>query len=130
MSTATTTSLSDTLPASVPKLEPDGSNWVVFVTRFTDAVEAKGFFGHFDGTTPRPPPVVAADKTSTDVEGLKWDKDERAARSLLTQKLPDSALMLVHNVASVSEHWKILKTKYTEKGAYARTYLRRQFLQS
>jgi len=23
----------------------------------------------------------------------KWDKDERLARSLLTQKLPDSALM-------------------------------------
>ena len=44
-----TTALADTLPSSVPKLDPTGSNWTVFLFRFQDAVDAKGFWGHFNG---------------------------------------------------------------------------------
>jgi hypothetical protein len=42
ITSATTTSLSNTLPSSVPKLD------------IRNVVEAKGFWGHFDGTTKRP----------------------------------------------------------------------------
>lgn len=51
---ATATSLSDTLPSSVPKLDSTGTNWAIFEIRFRDAVEAKGFWGHFDGQTKQP----------------------------------------------------------------------------
>ena len=60
MSTAgtTVTALADTLPSSIPKLDASGLNWAIFSLRFQDAVEAKGYWGHFDGTTPRPIPTV------------------------------------------------------------------------
>ena len=44
MATTTTSSLSDTLPSSVPKLEAEGKNWAIFYVHFMDAVEAKGFW--------------------------------------------------------------------------------------
>src|ERR1700678_4454659 len=56
MSTVTTSSLSDTLPSTVPKLDAEGDNWAIFLVRFMDAVEAKGFWGHFDGSLS--PPVT------------------------------------------------------------------------
>jgi hypothetical protein len=63
MTTVTATSLSDSLPTSVPKLEATGLNWAIFLVRFHDAVDAKGYWGHFDGSTPVPsmstPPMAA-----------------------------------------------------------------------
>ena len=60
MSTTTATSLSDTLPSSIPKLDSTGSNWAIFRVRFQDAVEAKGFWAHYDGSKTRPVPVAVA----------------------------------------------------------------------
>src|SRR5437016_5274464 len=101
----TTTSLSDSLPSSIPKLDSTGLNWAIFSVRFQDAVEAKGFWGHFDGSDPRP--VISAATTAAEgnedsqaklaedlaTKQLQWDKNERSAKSLLTQKIPDSTLM-------------------------------------
>jgi hypothetical protein len=122
-----TTALADTLPSSIPKLDPTGSNWTVFLFRFQDAVDAKGFWGHFDGTSVIPtlstPPVAAevAEKT-------QWEKDERSSKSLLTQKLPDSTLVLIHSKKSVKERWEAVVKEYTLKSEYAKTGLRAKFL--
>src|SRR6267378_1931512 len=92
----TTTSLSNSLPSSIPKLDSTGLNWAIFSVRFQDAVEAKGFWGHFDGSEPRP--VISAASTAAEgdenaqakladnlaVQQLQWDKNERSAKSLLT----------------------------------------------
>ncbi|CAA7268571.1 unnamed protein product [Cyclocybe aegerita] len=160
MSTATT-SLSDTLPSSVPKLDASGLNWAIFAVRFQDAVEAKGFWGHFIGTDPRPvpaatptpaptpatvtagaataavvgaaPPTIGATATPTAAEIAameKWDKDERAAKSLLTQRIPDSMLMRIHSKKTVFERWSTIVSEYTEKGAYVQTEMRTKFLGS
>ena len=59
MSTVTATALADTLPSSIPKLEASGLNWAIFSLRFQDAVEAKGYWGHFDGTESRPATATA-----------------------------------------------------------------------
>jgi len=48
MTTVTTSSLSDTLPLTVPKLDAEGENWGIFFIHFMDAVKSKGFWGHFD----------------------------------------------------------------------------------
>ena len=84
----TTTSLSDSLPSSIPKLDVSGLNWAIFSVCFQDAIEAKGFWSHFDGTGTCP----SADAiTITGEDGMvtttlpsdaeiaaveKWDKDE------------------------------------------------------
>jgi hypothetical protein len=122
-----TTALADTLPSSVPKLDPAGSNWTVFLFRFQDAVDAKGFWGHFDGTSARP--TLSTPPTEPELEKqLQWDKDERSARSLLTQKLPDSTVVLIHSKTSVKERWGEVVKEYTLKSEYARTGLRAKFL--
>ena len=82
MSTAPT-SLSDTLPSSVPKLDASSMNWAIFAVRFQDAVEAKGFWGHFTST--KTCSAIGNISTST-AEPLtseelavalkQWDKDE------------------------------------------------------
>ena len=145
MSSATTTSLSDTLPSSIPKLDASGINWAIFSVRLQDAIEAKGFWDHFDGSSTRPEQsytvvVTAADGTQTGGTEVipaadlvksqdQWDKDERSAKSLLTQKIPDSTLMRIHTKKTVVERWNSIVTEYTEKGSYAQTDLRQKFLE-
>jgi len=60
----------------------------------------------------------------------QWEKDERLAKSLLTQKLPDSTLMKVHMKPTVQERWEAVVKEYTEKGAYAQTDMHAKFLAS
>jgi len=125
----TTTSLNDTLPSSVPKLNADGLNWAIFSICFEDAVQVKGFWGHFSGTTPHPTASIKSAPTAEELAAIKkWDKDEHSARSLLTQKLPDSALMHIRNKSSVKEHWEAITTEFTQKGTFAQTELCACFL--
>ena len=138
----TTTSLSDSLPSSIPKIDASGLNWAIFSVCFEDAIEAKGFWSHFDGTGSHPSavPVSVIDAdgnvsttplSDTEIAAIdKWDKDERSAKSLLTQKIPDSTLMRVHAKRTVRERWESIVTEYTEKGAYAQTDLHARFLES
>ena len=124
---ATATSLSDTLPSSVPKLENTGTNWAIFKIYFHDAIEAKGFWGHFNGSLlcPVAISITAPDGTTTMDTALvdQWEKDERSAKSLLNQKIPDSTLMRIRSKTSVEERWKAIEKEYTEKGAYVQTEL-------
>ena len=125
----TTTSLSDTLPSTVPKLDATGVNWAIFSVRFQDAVEAKGFWGHFDGTSTCPTLSTSPTADETAAKN-QWEKDERSAKFLLTQKIPDSTLMRVHSKTSVKERWDAIVKEYTDKGVYAHTELRTKFLES
>ena len=138
----TTTSLSDSLPSSIPKLDASGINWAIFSVHFEDAIEAKGFWGHFDGMGLHPSvvPVSVTDSdgntttralTETELAAVKkWDKYERSAKSLLTQKILDSTLMRLHNKHTVREWWEAIVSEYTEKGAYAQMDLHGRFLES
>ena len=70
-----TTSLNDTLPSSVPKLDATGLNWTIFSLHFEDAVQAKGFWGHFSGTTPSPSPALQSAPTAEERAAIeKWEK--------------------------------------------------------
>ena len=85
MSSVTATSLANTLPSSIPKLDASGVNWVIFLLRFQDAVEVKGYWGHFDGTEaspvvpkPNPSPALPTSSTSNQASAatIQWDKDK------------------------------------------------------
>ena len=129
MSTTTMSSLSDTLPSAVPKLEAEGENWAIFYVRFMDTIEAKGFWGHFDGTTLEP--VLSSEPTDEELKAKnQWEKDERSAKTLLTQKLPDSTVMEIHSKKTVMERWEAVVKEYTQKRVYMKTELRAKFLMS
>ena len=129
MTTITTASLSDALPSTVPKLDASGSNWAIFVFRFEDAVQAKGFWGHFDGTVSRPTATDPAAPTAVETAAIAlWDKDERSAKSLLTQKLPDSTVVMVHGKVTVRERWEAVVKEFSKKSAYAQADMRAKFM--
>ncbi|KDQ30104.1 hypothetical protein PLEOSDRAFT_1036364 [Pleurotus ostreatus PC15] len=131
--TSVTTSLSDSL-TSVPKLLSSGKNFTMFSERFKIGVDAKGFWGHFDGTSPCPPatvPTAGGDEADTtevspNLVYAQWKKDEAAARALLTQKLPDTALVLVLGLANVKLCWDAIVKEYSKKGMYAMAGMRRK----
>jgi len=124
-----TTSLSDALPSSIPKLDASGSNWAIFVFCFEDAIEAKEFWEHFDGTVSHPVPADVAAPTTTEVAAIaQWDKDERSAKSLLTQKLPDSTVVMVHGKKTVKERWDAVVMEFSKKSAYAQADMRAKFM--
>jgi len=86
------------LSSSVPKLDASGLNWAIFSLCFQDTVEAKGYWGHFDGMSKRPivpkpedlpvtpetatapvadAPVPATPSTEDLAAAIsQWDKDE------------------------------------------------------
>jgi hypothetical protein len=71
--------------------------------------------------------IIPADELSKSQH--QWDKDERSAKSLLTQKIPDSTLMRIHAKRTVVERWNSIVMEYTENGSYAQTDLRQKFLE-
>jgi len=121
------TALADSLSASVPKLDPSGQNWAIFSVCFQDAVEAKGFWGHFDGSDLHPT-LSSPAMDAKIAEETQWVKNERSAKSLLTQKIPDGTLMCIHTKTTVKLHWDAIVLEYTEKGDYAKMEMRAKFL--
>ena len=74
MSTAMS-SLSDTLPLTIPMLDLEGSNWAIFYIQFMDAIKAKGFWDHFDGSSSCP--VISEVPMAAETAAKsQWDKDE------------------------------------------------------
>ena len=75
MSAVMTSSLSDTLPLTVPRLDAKGENWGIFFVHFMDAVKAKGFWDHFNSTSSAP--VLSATATAAKIAvKAQWNKDE------------------------------------------------------
>jgi hypothetical protein len=123
-SPALTTNL---LPTTVPKLESTRLNWTVFSMRFQDALKAKGFWGHFDGSADCPA-LSKPPKPEEEVALTLWNKNKHTAKSLLTQHIPDSTLIHIHGKVLVKECWDAIVVKYTQKGAYSQTDLKQKFL--
>ncbi|KAI0060482.1 hypothetical protein BV25DRAFT_1807123, partial [Artomyces pyxidatus] len=113
---------SDTLPSNVPNLDSRGLNWTIFYTRFELAAKAKGLWNHFDGSTPHP--SIPASPSAVE----QWDKDENTALYLLSQRVPDSTLIMLRKRKTAAEQWSTLVAEYTRKSAYAQTTMRHKFL--
>src|SRR6266702_2672092 len=122
--------MSDPLPTSIPRLEPNRSNWAIFSMRFQEAMEANQKWGHFDSTTPCP--VLANATTPTDAEAkavANWRQDEIVAKYLLSQCLPDSTTVHLKSLTSAKERWTKVKTEFSVKSQYAEADLLTAFLE-
>jgi hypothetical protein len=110
-----------------PDVDPAGTNWTVFLFRFQDAIDTKGFWGHFDGSSVKP--EVSNPATEAELAArTQWEKNEHSSKSLLTQKLPDLTMVLIHSKTMVKERWDSVVNEYTLKSEYAKTGLRAKFL--
>jgi hypothetical protein len=64
----------------IPKLEPDGSNWAIFQTRFQIAMMASNHWDCFDGSKPCPTPKDHAAPTKEEKEvAATWEKGDQVA---------------------------------------------------
>jgi gag-polypeptide of LTR copia-type len=127
MSTILTTT--DILPSSVPKLMPTGLNWTTFAMRFQDAIEAKGLWGHFDGTAVCPI-LSESPKPKEELALTQWIKEDCSAKALLTHRIPDSTLTQIHGKKSLKDRWDLISKEFSSKGAFAQADLRTQFMES
>jgi hypothetical protein len=79
---STITALTDSLPLDVLKLLSTGVNWAIFDIHFSSAVQAKGKWGHFDGTITSPPMPSNPPLPSELATVAQWTKDEAAMKNL------------------------------------------------
>ena len=98
--------------SSVPKLETNGVNWMIFRIHLKWALEEKQVFSHLDGTTIKP----ADNKPNT--EKNDWSNDETKAHHLLAQKLHDSTLTKLLHHTTVAEMWTAVTQEFTTKSSH------------
>ena len=125
---STTPFTTNTLPSSIPKLDPQGENWAIFAICFETAMQAKGKWGHFDGTAPEPS-LVATPTAEQRATLAEWLKDKHTSLYLLIQQIPDSTVVCVQKLTTVAQQWAAIVSEYTLKGAYAQTELQRSFME-
>jgi len=85
-----------TLPATVPHLKEDGSNWATFATHFREAMQATHHWGYLDGTIMCPVPKDNAHPTTAEHQAIKeWGHGNGLARGLLSTRLADKTLLRI-----------------------------------
>src|SRR6267142_1251595 len=102
------------MPIQVPKLSPDGSNWVVYRDRLIWAMQTNTFTVHAAADTP-----TMAFTTIGDVGRLtpdaRWAKEENAIKLVLGSTLPDTAFNRIKTTVNVRDAWEILRQVYEER---------------
>ena len=119
-----------TLPASIPYLEPHGTNWAIFMMRFRDAMKLTHRWMYFTGQKKCPEPQDKDNPTDGEIEAAeKWEYEDSVASYLLSQRLPDSAVMRLSSCSTTQEQWEMVTKEYQAKSAYAQADLHQSFLE-
>jgi len=135
--------MSDKEPVwAIPKLAPDGSNWVMFKTCFLFAMAGCDIEGHFDQskTTPLVPTYSTSDEakwTTTDKDknqaylllARKWRHDEHVACAQLAQVVSDSLLIKIQHAGAIADMWDIIVTEFDRKGCMVQVDLCRKMME-
>ena len=124
----------------IPKLEIDGSNWVIFKDCFFFAAATASLKGHIDGTG-KPPenpmpiscgPLTEDQKTAMSEYGAlltKWEMKENIVKQALASVIPDSLFIEVRKKETAALMWDAVKDQ-REKKSHMVTVDMRQKLQS
>ena len=127
--TATPTTI-EKLPANIPRLEPNGSNWAIFKMRFSNAMKVTRRWAYFTGLSPYPDPIDPAKPTPEEAAQIvQWEFEDSVASYLLSQRLPDTTEMRLANCTTTKERWDLVTKEYQAKSAYAQADLHQAFLE-
>lgn len=127
---STPTPTIEKLPANIPRLEPNGANWAIFVMRFRDAMKVTRRWVYFTGHKPHPKPKDVDSPTDGEIEaGEKWEYADSVASYLLSQRLPDTTVMRLSSCTTTQERWEMVTKEYQAKSAYAQADLHQSFLE-
>ena len=107
-------------PAIIPQLEPNGSNWAIFMMCFKDSMKITGCWGYFISSQPRPSPSDINMPTDAEIEaGEKWEREDTMASYLLSQRLPNTTVMCIANCATAQDQWELVTKEFQAKSKYA-----------
>ena len=117
------------LPVSIPYLEPNGSNWAIFMMHFQEVMKAMHQWAYFTGHEPRPKPKDASNLTDAEINAAKtWEYEDSMVSYLLSQCLPDATKICLTSCTTTKEHWEAVTQEYQAKSAYAQADLHQAFL--
>ena len=127
--TATPTTI-EKLPANIPRLEYNGSNWAIFKMRFSNAMKVTRRWAYFTGLKMYPEPIDPAKPTTDEATAIvQWEYEDSVASFLLSQRLPDTTEMRLANCTTTKQRWDLVTTEYQAKSAYAQADLHQAFLE-
>ena len=114
---------------TVPKLESDGRNWIIFKNCLEWALAAQGVVAHLDAQkAPKPvKPLEAAKLAAYKTELATWEKTEFTCRQQLARALPDSTLWKILHASTVADMWKTTVTEFKSKTVLVQADLRARF---
>jgi len=112
------------LPTNIPCLEPNGTNWAIFVVHFCDAMKVTCWWMYFTGQKPWPKPQSTKNPMDVEIEAAKkWEYEDSIASYLLSQCLPDTTVMHLNGCTTMQERWDMVTAEYQAKSAYAQADL-------
>ena len=118
------------LPANIPRLEHNGSNWAIFKIRFSNAMKVTRRWAYFTGLNVYPEPVDRAKPTREEASAIiQWEYEDSVASYLLSQRLPDTTEMRIAGCSTTKERWDMVAKEYQAKSAYAQADLHQAFLE-
>jgi len=104
----------------IPKLEVDGSNWVIFKDRFLFAAAAASLKGHIDGTGKLPENPIPTSR------GPKWEMEENIIKQALASVIPDSLFVEVRRKETALSMWDAIKNQREKKSRMVTVDMRRR----
>ena len=118
------------LPANIPRLKYNGSNWAIFKMRFGNAMKVTRRWAYFTGLSPCPEPTDPAKPTKEEVADIiQWEYEDSVASYLLSQRLPDITEMRLASCSTTQERWAMVTKEYQAKSAYTQADLHQAFLE-
>ena len=125
----TTPTIIEKLPANIPCLEPNGSNWAIFKMRFSNAIKMMCQWAYFIRLSLYPNPIDPAKPTSEEAAQIvQWEFEDSIASYLLSQRLSDTTEMHLANCTTTKEHWDLVTKEYQAKSTYVQANLHQAFL--
>jgi hypothetical protein len=111
---------------TVPKLHPDGTNWVIYRDRVVWALRANGLDVHLTEDTPSDEFIDEGVIGGLEPEA-HWRKQDGMVQSLISSSVPDSVFTQIKSAAMAREAWDILKRVNEEHTRMVTVELVRKF---
>ena len=116
------------LPANIPQLELNGSNWAIFMMHFKDAMQVTQQWGYFAGLKPHPKVQDMDTPTDDKLSAIEqWEHDDLVASYLLSQCLPDITVICLSSFATAKEWWDIVTKEFQAKSTFTQADLHQSF---
>ncbi|KAH9171909.1 hypothetical protein EDB89DRAFT_1851897, partial [Lactarius sanguifluus] len=108
----------------VPKLLPNGANWISYKSRVIVSLGSKGHLEGRAALKPKPPAPLPSTHNATEAKAHKkaveeydtllddWETREYSAQQQIFSTISDSILIWIQSLKSAAEMWTILKRDF------------------